>query len=441
MRSPAEPGLAVGVLLVLHGAFAVGAWKLLPHGFALSERRLWTNQVLPWVALCAAIAGVVGLLTKRGSWGRTAALGFYGAWIGGFAAACFVFPQSARRFGVFVGPLALIFFVSVVRELRRSASRRVPLVSVGVGVVLGAFVALAQRGSDPATRPANVPLPRVATESGASLRPIDVGGQVRVFPTNGRCVVEQGGLRIEVDPLLSFESRSPDRCWTIFAGRRRRTGPSRGLTGRSQQGDRVELAYADDGRSWLRVAKTSGAVSLEARSEISAPVFSHLNSFCQVRLQAQEGSSLALSFSPAPTTPVKIVRADYPVGRPARLGYLDASGVFRVVEARSGEKGPFRELANGRLDRSESLALTVHVDGAPAGRLVFEDFASQASTQTSPTAGWGLPENAVEFRLVSTSPPVAYIWLELAATSVGRGWDSVGHTAGVYRNRVRVEAP
>jgi hypothetical protein len=24
-------------------------------------------------------------------------------------------------------------------------------------------------------------------------------------------------------------------------------------------------------------------------------------------------------------------------------------------------------------------------------------------------------------------------------TSVGRGWDSVGHTAGIYRNRMRIE--
>jgi len=29
--------------------------------------------------------------------------------------------------------------------------------------------------------------------------------------------------------------------------------------------------------------------------------------------------------------------------------------------------------------------------------------------------------------------------MPLSATSVGRGWDSVGHSAGTYRNRVTLE--
>ena len=33
-----------------------------------------------------------------------------------------------------------------------------------------------------------------------------------------------------------------------------------------------------------------------------------------------------------------------------------------------------------------------------------------------------------------------FVWLTLAGTSVGRGFDSVGHKAGTYRNRVRIEA-
>jgi len=31
------------------------------------------------------------------------------------------------------------------------------------------------------------------------------------------------------------------------------------------------------------------------------------------------------------------------------------------------------------------------------------------------------------------------IWFTLAGTSVGRGWDTVGHKSGKYRNRVVVE--
>ena len=30
------------------------------------------------------------------------------------------------------------------------------------------------------------------------------------------------------------------------------------------------------------------------------------------------------------------------------------------------------------------------------------------------------------------------VWITLAATSVGRGWDAVGHRAGTYRNRLEI---
>jgi hypothetical protein len=36
-----------------------------------------------------------------------------------------------------------------------------------------------------------------------------------------------------------------------------------------------------------------------------------------------------------------------------------------------------------------------------------------------------------------TSP--ASLFITLAATSVGRGWDSVAHAAGTYRNRIAIE--
>jgi hypothetical protein len=50
--------------------------------------------------------------------------------------------------------------------------------------------------------------------------------------------------------------------------------------------------------------------------------------------------------------------------------------------------------------------------------------------------------NAIEFQRFGApeSSPVM-IWITLAATSVGRGWDAVGHRAGTYRNRIRIEAP
>ena len=49
---------------------------------------------------------------------------------------------------------------------------------------------------------------------------------VRVSAEGGTIDLECGGLRIELRPLLTFHSRSPDRFWTIFAPRQEARGPS-----------------------------------------------------------------------------------------------------------------------------------------------------------------------------------------------------------------------
>jgi hypothetical protein len=47
--------------------------------------------------------------------------------------------------------------------------------------------------------------------------------------------------------------------------------------------------------------------------------------------------------------------------------------------------------------------------------------------------------NAIEFSLEGDAPgSEAALFITLAGTSVGRGWDTVGHAAGTYRNRMRI---
>jgi hypothetical protein len=128
------------------------------------------------------------------------------------------------------------------------------------------------------------------------------------------------------------------------------------------------------------------------------------------------------------------------MGRPAGFAFLDRDGSFRVVEATSGEKGPFRTLASGRLGREEPLSITLLDRGRPEGTIALADWARQADTSLSPTAGWGAPANAIEFSLSGNAPSApASIFVTLASTSIGRGWDCVGHTAGTYRNRILFE--
>jgi len=127
--------------------------------------------------------------------------------------------------------------------------------------------------------------------------------------------------------------------------------------------------------------------------------------------------------------------ADYPTGRPARLACLGADGVLRVLEAASGEKGPFRELAAGPLAPGDAPRGRGPRRRAPAPRLTLRDWSAQAATAPSPTAGWGLPQNAID----RTGDRSAFLYVTLADTAVGRGWDSVGHAAGAYRARLRLE--
>ncbi len=111
-----------------------------------------------------------------------------------------------------------------------------------------------------------------------------------------------------------------------------------------------------------------------------------------------------------------------------------------MVEASSGEKGPFKLLASGPLGRDEPLEITLLDQGRPEGWITLADWAQQAGTALSPSAGWGVPVNAIEFSASGDEPEApASIFVTLAGTSVGRGWDCVGHTAGTYRNRIRFE--
>jgi hypothetical protein len=187
------------------------------------------------------------------------------------------------------------------------------------------------------------------------------------------------------------------------------------------------------------VETDTGAILLEALSRLDRPVFSHLNAFCDVEIEGHR--RLALEFSPCPGALIEVQPFDYPFGRPARFAFVSADRTFRVVEATSGEKGPFRTLARGRLEADQALTITLHDKGRAVARLSLEDFAAQADTTISPTAGWGVPVNAIEFSLSAEAPSsFASIFVTLAGTSVGRGWDCVGHRAGTYRNRIRLEA-
>ncbi len=247
------------------------------------------------------------------------------------------------------------------------------------------------------------------------------------------------GIKIELQPLLTFESISPDRNWSILSPPELRERRPRRCTSGRRFDTGVALEYQEhQARMSVKVDPAESTTHVEAWSQLDAPCYSHLNTFNELNITGHR--RLFVSFSPCPELRIEALPADYPSGRPAQVGYLDADGMFRVVRAKSGEKGPFTELGCGPLARIDPLTITLFDEDQPVCRMTFLTWAGQVSTELSPTAGWGLPQNSIEFIRQGEKPssPVG-IWMTLAATSVGRGWDTVGHRAGVFGNKVIIE--
>jgi hypothetical protein len=297
------------------------------------------------------------------------------------------------------------------------------------------------RAPVPSTHPvgASVPQPAVLENVRAN---VPIGKNARLDTTQGSVTLSMGRRFVQIEPLLTFVQRSPDATWTVLASRRDRMSPTRNYLGIERALDAVTAVYRDGdessplAESTLKVSEVdANSLNIESTTFLPTPVYSHLNTFTQITIAGHR--RLSVAFSPIPGQQFEVTHAGYPFGQPARFAYVDAGGRFHVVEARSGEKGPFKELGAGPAD--VPLTLTFFDGDEPLFEMEMKDFVAQASTEPSPAAGWGVPQNAIEFGLLSDDPKSpASVFITLAATSVGRGWSSVGHNAGAYRNRLEI---
>lgn len=424
-------------VLLAHASAAAGWWWLSPGGFAVASPRFWTNRVAPPLVLGAMATAIWAARGDRRSPLAAALAGLPAAWISGTATAVLVFPVTFARLSIvtLLGASAMIAGVASTFRGGAGYPRRSLAIGAIVGCLIGAAIPIGFRPPPAATVPSGAP--GITALDAVVEPPRALGDRVFVSPGDGSTTIRAAPLRITVQPLLRFLSRSPDGAPTVLVPASLREGPGPRLIGAATIPDGLDLRYRADYEAALRVEEVDGEVSMESRADLPATVWSHLNSFCDVGVSGHR--RLALGFSPCPDARVEVLPADYPVGRPLRFAFMDASGRFRVVEATSGEKGPFRELASGPLRRGEPLTIELFDEGRAVARIVLEDWSAQADVQPSPTAGWGVPANAIEFSLSGDQPSsAAFIYISLASTSVGRGWDCLGHRAGVYRNRVRV---
>ncbi len=438
------------LVLVGHGLLAVAWWGLSPGGFGLVHPRFWSNRLAPPMVLGLSIVSMVALRQDRRAWLRLLLPVWPAAWAAGAIMLRIVFPITMERLWIVPLAVASAMGIAAVRPWQAPDERGwvgVLLAMIGASVA-GAAAVGALRPPVAATHPRNAPLAPSNYCPGSSDR--IPPGSVR-FRLGGhgpdastaRSWSACAPLTISIQPFLTFLSRSPDGCPTVLVRGQERRGPQPRFREGRRSGEQSCVLFHDfpgQGPASLRVdvEPGTGAVKVDAATRLDQPVQSHLNAFCDVEVRGHR--RLALAFSPCPDARIEVLPFDYPIGRPARFAFVETDRTFRVVEASSGEKGPFRTLAQGRLEPEQALTITLHDQERAVARLSLEDYAAQADTTPSPTAGWGVPVNAIEFSLADDSPSSpASIFVTLAGTSVGRGWDCVGHRAGTYRNRIRLE--
>lgn len=410
VRSRVGPWLLAISLLALPAAASAVLWR--PLGtFPLGSLSFWASTGFVAAAWLSALLGFFAAATRRPALLVTCslapafalqALGFGGR---------FLFPDTFRA--VWLGPAALgvLWSVASLPLLGTLARRRDAvlafLLSAALGTPGGVAQALARRPrSPPGTRPSN-PAPVAATAE----------------PSPQRVVARCGDHRVDVLPFLTFESTSRDGFWP-------RAGPPDVLQGEPEPSLRS-----------LRVDERDGGFALEATTELPHAVHSHLNRFLEVQLRGFDAPALTLS--PTGDQAFPLLPFDYPHGRPAQFAAVLDDDTLLVARGTDAEKGPFVTLARGPLAGAERLALGVFDGTTLVARLTVDGFVAQADRGPSPTAGYGVPANVLEFGVPPLQPegepkPVGVLHLSLAESGVGEGLDTVTHAAGRYWVRVEL---
>jgi hypothetical protein len=438
-------------VLVGHGMAAVLAWWLLPGGFPLWHPRFWSNSVAPLFILGLSVAAVWALHRQPLPSLRAVLLAWIWFWVGIIVAAKSLFPVTFQ--GVWLIPIAVVFMAGLMTaRVCTVPPRTLDVTAVDAAmalasIVVGAFLVWTQKPPASQTHPlfhydplsAQHALVKDQRPSGI----VRLNSQVMAQASDASVIVRLAPLTLTVQPLLTFISRSADGAPTVLVARDQREDAKLELRGGVADGPnayRLDYNFAGEGSVSLELEAPTGQtgeVDIESHRSLVRQIYSHLNSFCDFEIRGH--TRLALEFSPCPGVPVEVLPVDYPFGRPARFAFVDAVRNFRIVEGTSGEKGPFHDLARGRLEPDQPLSITIHDNGWAVARITLDDWSSQADTTLSPSAGWGVPVNAIEFSLSQDSErSPASIFITLAGTSVGRGWDCVGHRSGTYRNRMHL---
>lgn len=394
-------GVGPAIVAGAHLAGALAWWSAMAGGFPWLHPMNVANRGIPLVVMVVAIGALVAV-RRAPRWTERAAMLLAGLWLGLAAGGALLFTRSSPSvWAACAGVGAVCVWLAGRREW----------LALAPGVALGVAMAAVQRAGPAMTRPAGGPDPAVPGADGGCA-------------WDGEALlVLRPGAQLRVNPLLVFESVSPDRFWTVFAPRW--WGETPRCRGELRDGGEQQGWFAAEGVAWAEVERDDGGLRIDATTELTEAVYSHLNRFLTLLVLAREVSLEFVGCEPVvPPGPDEA----------SVFAYVEASGELVVARARSREKGPFVALCRTAL-RDEVVVLRLWAEGEAVAEVTLLDWAGQADTTPSPTAGWGVPANAIEFWSVHGGVQLV---ATLAGTSVGRGFHSVGHAAGRYRNRVVV---
>lgn len=443
---PVSLRLAWILLWTAHAVGAAGWWWLMAQGFPPGHPKFFANLVIPAAVFAVSMLGLFAALRANGFL------------LNGLAAFPLVFwmmlggawyqhsPLSIRYVGPLLLPLLLLLMMAWFWTRRgRGGMTLLSFTATLAAVGCGVGFAYAQRGVDKAASPYKNSVFIVLPDRGAQVDAPAAERPFKLDAENAQLSVQHNGVSLHILPILTFMSRSPDRTWSRFAPPNTNNA-TRQLMGLRETTEQATARYMSsmgntgEGQSALIVSWDGEKLpfSLEAITGLEKPVYSHLNQYCILSLKGLKTPRIA--FSPCAEKPIDMQPHAPPARHPVRFAYVSAQKTFHVAEAQRKEKGPFTELASGPHDPATPLTLTFLDGETPKLKVTLLDFTAQAGTVLSPTAGWGMPVNAVEFSLDDSTGTVT-VWFTLAGTGIGRGWDTVGHPPGTYRNRMKVEAP
>ncbi len=465
----ASPSWAMCALCIPFGLLLLALVRIgfdkLPRGFGFGHWRLWSFEILPAALALCLLAGVA-LWRRRPFVLRgvffVAGLTFLATSV--LLLALFRASNPYLAAGPAVLGLATLTPVALLRRARPERPRLTWSVLAAIAVASAFVLVWSLRAPDASTLPSDAALHRPLPENLGPLvlRRDDAHTSMLPEQTRRRTArpavtphpldegdgvfrVREDGFSLDVDPHLRFQSRSEDRFWTAFAWHVQHATDAE-LIARRLGTHEVEAQWrTSDGLETTFVSRNaeSNDVRIDARFDLAHEVFTHLSTWTNIRFERnavasdpRENPNTRVGFSPCAETPIEVFVADYPEGRPVRFAYMTEDERFLVVEATTGEKGPFETLCEGRLRRGDPLTIEFYRDDAVVASTTLIDFSAQASTEPSPTAGWGVPQNALQ--LMRLSDDALAVHVTLAATGIGRGWDTVGWTPGVYQNRIDV---